>query len=125
MKIAIPTRDGKVDDHFGHCEKFTIVSISEENKVINTEIFDPPIGCGCKSDLALTLNKMGVSIMLAGNMGMGAVQKISSAGIHVYRGCSGDVIRVTEAFLRNELSDSGETCTQHMHHHQHDKNCQH
>jgi len=31
--IAIPTRDGMVDDHFGHCAYYTIVTINEEKPV--------------------------------------------------------------------------------------------
>ena len=27
MKIAVPTRDGRVDDHFGHCAYYTIFNI--------------------------------------------------------------------------------------------------
>ena len=27
MKIAVPTRDGRVDDHFGHCAYYTIFDI--------------------------------------------------------------------------------------------------
>ena len=32
MKIAIPTRDCRIDDHFGHCDHYTIYTI--ENKTI-------------------------------------------------------------------------------------------
>ena len=27
MKIAVPTRDGRVDDHFGHCSYYTIFDV--------------------------------------------------------------------------------------------------
>lgn len=27
MKIAVPSRDGHVDDHFGHCEYYTIFDV--------------------------------------------------------------------------------------------------
>ena len=27
MKIAVPTRDGRVDDHFGHCAYYTIFDV--------------------------------------------------------------------------------------------------
>ena len=27
MKVAVPTRDGRVDDHFGHCDHYTIYTI--------------------------------------------------------------------------------------------------
>ena len=33
MKVAVPTRDERVDDHFGHCDHYTIFTI-EDNKVV-------------------------------------------------------------------------------------------
>lgn len=32
MKIAVPTRDGRVDDHFGHCAYYTIFDIIDAIK---------------------------------------------------------------------------------------------
>ena len=67
MKIAIPTREGAVDDHFGHCDHYTIFTI--ENNILSTkETLPSPQGCGCKSNIAYDLQKMGVTVMLAGNM---------------------------------------------------------
>ena len=48
-KIAIPTRDCMVDDHFGHCAYYTVVTLDEQNQVLNQERLDSPEGCGCKS----------------------------------------------------------------------------
>ena len=31
--IAIPTRDSMVDDHFGHCAYYTVVTLDEQNQV--------------------------------------------------------------------------------------------
>jgi len=30
MKIAIPTRNNEVDDHFGHCDYYTIYDIDKK-----------------------------------------------------------------------------------------------
>jgi predicted Fe-Mo cluster-binding NifX family protein len=127
MKIAIPTRNNQVDDHFGHCEYYTIVSLTPDNKVENSIIMESPQGCGCKSDIASTFQQMGVKTMLAGNMGQGAVNKITSAGIKVVRGCSGDVNKLIEDYLNNKINDSGLTCDHHGHQHESDSghNCQH
>ena len=38
MKVAIPTRNNVVDDHFGHCEYYTIFTISED-KLISVQKF--------------------------------------------------------------------------------------
>ena len=70
--IAIPTRDGIVDDHFGHCAYYTVVTLDEQNQVVKQERLDSPEGCGCKSNIASVMQEMGITLMLAGNMGMGA-----------------------------------------------------
>ena len=36
MKIAIPTSDGKLCAHFGHCQAFTFAEIDENTKEIAT-----------------------------------------------------------------------------------------
>ncbi len=110
MKIALPSRDYQVDGHFGHCEYFTVFSVGENNKIISEQRVDPPAGCGCKSNIVSILSEMGVSVMLAGNMGSGAVAVLNSHGIKVYRGCSGDLREVAESWLVGKISDSGGGC---------------
>ncbi len=113
MKIAIPTRNNQVDSHFGHCEHFSIAELTADNKISKIELMASPQACGCKSNIANELAEMGVTVMLAGNMGQGAVNKISQAGIQVYRGCSGDVRELVEAYLQEQVKDSGMTCAGH------------
>ena len=74
MKIAVPTRDGQIDDHFGHCAYYTIFDI-EDNQIVSTSRLNSPEGCGCKSNIASEMEAMGISVMLAGNMGQGAKNK--------------------------------------------------
>ena len=122
MKIALPSHNNYVDDHFGHCSYYTIYSIGADSKIDDEELFEAPRGCGCKSNIAAILKNKGIEVLLAGNMGQGAVEKISAAGIKVYRGCYGEVRKVAESFLRNELVDSGTSC---KHHHRQGKQCEH
>ena len=117
MKIAIPTREGRVDDHFGHCEMYTVLSIDENNQIKQTENVPSPQGCGCKSNIASILRQQGVSVMLAGNMGNGALNVLNHHGIDVVRGCSGEINAVVEAYLGGTMTDSGEGCRQHERHH--------
>jgi predicted Fe-Mo cluster-binding NifX family protein len=117
MKIAIPTREGRIDDHFGHCEMYTIVSVDKNNQILNTEHLPSPQGCGCKSNIAAILRQEGVSVMLAGSMGAGALNVLQRHGIDVIRGCSGDVKAVIQSFLEGNITDSGEGCQQHENHH--------
>ena len=51
MKIAVPTRDGRVDDHFGHCAYYTIFNVID-GKVADVSKLASPEGCGCKSGIA-------------------------------------------------------------------------
>ncbi|MFH2095018.1 MAG: NifB/NifX family molybdenum-iron cluster-binding protein, partial [Bacteroidota bacterium] len=114
MKVAIPTRMDVVDEHFGHCEFYTVFTI-ENSKVIKKEIFRSPQGCGCKSDIATTLRTLGVTVMLAGNMGQGAFQVLGNAGLKVIRGCNGNVDALIGEYISGNISDSEISCSQHQH----------
>lgn len=116
MKIAVPTRANEVDEHFGHCEVYTVFSIDENKKIIDYQILPSPQGCGCKSNIGAILQQIGVKVLLAGNMGGGALNVLNSYGIEVYRGCKGDVRELTENFLLGKITDSGEGCAHHQNH---------
>ena len=113
MKIALPSNGMEVDEHFGHCQCFTIFDVDDENKIVSEETLTPPPGCGCKSSIVPQLASMGVSVMLAGNMGGGAVNVLASNGIKVVRGCTGDVREVAQAWLAGKVDDSGVGCPPH------------
>ena len=118
MKIAVPTRGTMVDEHFGQCEYYTIFIINDKQIIEKTDMLPSPQGCGCKSNIASVLRQMDVTILLAGNMGDGAVNVLHNQGIQVYRGCTGDVTKVTELFLKGFIADSGESCHNHEEGHQ-------
>ena len=113
MKIAVPTRDGRVDDHFGHCDHYTIFTIDDNKIIVESVTMPSPQGCGCKSGIAADLQAAGVGVMLAGSMGMGALNKLAAHDIKVVRGCSGDVIALVNAYLAGEVDDSGVACSAH------------
>lgn len=113
MKIAVPITENVVDDHFGHCEEYMVFTIDENSKVITSELLPSPQGCGCKSNIATILKEKEVNVMLAGNMGRGALNVLSKHGIQVYRGCSGDVYQLISTFIKGNIRDSGESCDQH------------
>jgi len=115
MKIALPTHEDRIDAHFGHCAYFTVLTVNEKNEIISMERVESPAGCGCKSNIAGTLAQMGVTMMLAGNMGDGAVNVLNGQGINVVRGCSGHVKTVAETWLAGNLKDSGIGCRAHEH----------
>ena len=98
MKICLPTRDGVIDAHFGHCDHYTIYTI-ENRQIVAEETMASPAGCGCKSGIAPVLAQ--------------AKNVLNASGIEVIRGCSGPVREVAEAWLRGELKDNQIACDHH------------
>jgi predicted Fe-Mo cluster-binding NifX family protein len=130
MKIAIPVRcNNQIDDHFGHCEYYSIYSISESGEIADKIVIESEQGCGCKSGIAAILANDGVKVMLAGGIGAGAINKLNNAGIEVLRGCAGDADSLVKEYLNGLIKDSGSSCQTHEHHngegHQHGHTCNH
>ena len=69
MKIAASTRGSIVDDHFGHCEAYAVFAVDATNKIEAAEMLPSSQGYGCKRDIAAILQRIGITVMLAGNMG--------------------------------------------------------
>jgi predicted DNA-binding protein (UPF0251 family)/predicted Fe-Mo cluster-binding NifX family protein len=112
MKIAAPSRDGQIDEHFGHCKEYLVFSVN--GKTLAQEATIPSLeGCGCKSGIAADLAAAGVTHMVAGNMGAGAVRVLGSHGITVVRGAQGDAKAAVQAFVDGKLADSGLGCSGH------------
>jgi len=42
VKIALPSRQNQVDEHFGHCEYFTVFTINENNEIMSEETVSSP-----------------------------------------------------------------------------------
>lgn len=125
MKIAVPVRGSEVDSHFGHCEGFSVFTLDERKAIVAEERLASAAGCGCKSGIGATLAKMGVTHLVAGTMGEGAVRVLASHGIAVTRGVSGDARAAVERFAAGNLTDSGQGCAEHQHGHAHGHDCGH
>lgn len=120
MKIAVPvTRNNQVDEHFGHCEFYNVYTVSEDNKIEDIQSIESVQGCGCKSNIASVLYQNGVTKMLAGGIGAGAINVLNSTGIEVIRGCSGIASDVVNQYINGLLEDSGSSCQTHEEHHAH------
>ncbi len=113
MKIALPTRNGMIDSHFGHCEYYTIIELGPNKEIVSKEVLEAPQGCGCKSNIAFTLKDLGVELMLAGNMGQGAVNVLAGQNINVLRGCVGEVDQVVADYIVGNLTDNQISCDHH------------
>jgi predicted Fe-Mo cluster-binding NifX family protein len=126
MKIAIPVTDNNlIDSHFGHCEFYNVYTITEKGEISETRRVDSPQGCGCKSNIATVLASDGVTVMLAGGIGAGAINVLNNSGVEVIRGCSGNATEVVKLYLKGLVEDSGSSCHQHEVHHQNGHQCNH
>jgi predicted Fe-Mo cluster-binding NifX family protein len=126
MKIAVPVKgNNTIDEHFGHCDFFSIYSISEKNEIEDVQTIKSPQGCGCKSNMANVLAQDGVTLMLAGGIGGGAINAMNNAGIEVIRGCSGNAMEIVKLYITGMVKDSGVNCHAHEHTHEHTHECNH
>lgn len=85
MKIAIPTANGVLNMHFGHCRAFTLVEVDPEQKKVvhSTEIPAPRHEPGV---LPRFLGEQGVDVIIAGGMGVQAQNLFDGQGITVIIG---------------------------------------
>ncbi len=108
MKIAIPTANGKLAMHFGHCEKFVIVNV-ENNKVVSTEEATPPPHE--PGVLPKWLGEQNVNVIIAGGMGSRAQNLFAQNNIKVVVGASAETTEnLVAAFLDNSLETGDNAC---------------
>jgi ATP-binding protein involved in chromosome partitioning len=112
MRIAIPTSNGVLCMHFGHCDQFTIIDIDPESKSIsNQEMMTPPPHE--PGVLPKWLADMDVNMIIAGGMGQRAQQLFSGNNIEVIVGAPAEK---PEDLVRTYLDDklvSGENICDH------------
>ena len=110
MKIGIPTLEGKLCAHFGHCETFSFVEINPETKeIISITTGAPEEGISCQS--ANWISAQGVNIVLAGGMGGRPMMAFAENGVQVITGCPELEIReIVELFLNQTLEIGQNSC---------------
>jgi Mrp family chromosome partitioning ATPase/predicted Fe-Mo cluster-binding NifX family protein len=109
MKFAVPTNEGKLCAHFGHCEAFALIDTDGEGKVVNeTYVTPPPHEPGL---LPPWLSQQGVNCIIAGGMGSRAQQLFAQQGVQVVTGAEGESPRkVVEEYLKGTLQTGANTC---------------
>lgn len=108
MKIALPTANGELAMHFGHCEKFAVVEV-ENNEIINTEeLIPPPHEPGV---LPKWLREQGANVIIAGGMGVRAQDLFKINDIQVQVGApAGPVNDIVKAYLDGTLECGNNVC---------------
>jgi len=109
MKFAVPTYQGKLCTHFGHCEAFAIIDVEAGGTIIN-EIFEnpPPHEPGL---LPEWISQKGVNCVIAGGMGSRAQQLFAQRGVKVVTGAQGEYPReVVQQYLKGSLQTGANAC---------------
>ena len=120
MKIAVTYDNGNVFQHFGRTEQFKIYDV-ENGKVESSEVIgNDGLGHGA---LASLLANNAIDVLICGGLGGGALNALTSAGIEVVAGATGNTDAAVEAYLKGELVSSGANCDHHDHHHGEDHVC--
>lgn len=111
MRVAATYEDGEVFQHFGRTQQFKVYDV-EDGKVVSSQVQ----GTGGKGhgELVGVLRSLGVSALICGGLGGGAMQGLEASGIRVVPGCSGDADAAVQAFLEGRLEGpAGPTCDHH------------
>jgi len=109
MKFAVPTYQGKLCAHFGHCEAFALIDANKEGTITNeTYVTPPPHEPGL---LPPWLAQQGVDCVIAGGMGSRAQQLFAQQGIKVITGAQNEDPReAVIQYLKGTLETGANTC---------------
>jgi predicted Fe-Mo cluster-binding NifX family protein len=110
MKIAVPTADGRLCMHFGHCEQFAMVAVDDATKTItDTTYLAPP--AHEPGVLPRWLHEQGADVILAGGMGQRARSLFVRNGIEVVVGApAGAPEALAWAYLSGTLEVGNNVC---------------
>ena len=106
---AIPTENGLLCAHFGHCEKFTLIEALDGREPEIKEVCDaPPHEPGL---LPRWLADKGVSTVIAGGMGARAQQIFAESGVRIMCGAPGiEPLEVVRQYMEGALELGQNVC---------------
>jgi predicted Fe-Mo cluster-binding NifX family protein len=110
MRIAVPVANGRLAQHFGHCEKFALVDVDPAMKAItaSTEVEAPEHQPGL---LPSWLKERGVNLVIAGGMGSRAHSLFQAASIEVLTGAPADsAAAIVRQYLEGNLVTGDNAC---------------
>lgn len=107
MRVAISTDGDSVSAHFGRCPSFTIMDI-ENNKVANRKSVDNP--GHHPGAIPKFLHEQGVNCIIAGGMGMNAMNFFNRFGIQVIVGVTGTIDAVAKELETGTLKGGESLC---------------
>lgn len=110
MKIAIPTSNGLLCPHFGHCEEFTIVTVDTDSSTI-TGVQTLAAPAHEPGVLPRWLREKGADVVIAGGIGARAQALFAQNGIQVCVGApSAPPADIVAAYLDGTLETGANLC---------------
>ncbi len=91
----------------------------EDRKIINTEEISAVDFAHQHQGLADLLVSHGVTVVITGGIGQGAIVGLQNNKLQVIKGASGDYNKVVEEYINGTLKDKNVVCNHHGEHHHH------
>jgi len=110
MRIAIPIANGRLAQHFGHCETFALVDIDPATPE-TPESIEIPAPEHQPGLLPPWLRERGVNLVIAGGMGARARSLFEAASIEVLTGApSESALTLVRQYLEGKLATGENAC---------------
>jgi ATP-binding protein involved in chromosome partitioning len=108
FKVAIPLAEGRLCNHFGHCEQFAVFRV-REGLIDGKELHVPPPHE--PGVLPRWLGDLGVNLIIAGGMGQRALSLFAENGIKVITGSpSQEPETLVQGYLSGNLVSGPNVC---------------
>ena len=108
QKIAIPTAEGKLFPHFGKAPQVTVFDV-EDKHVVNKEILTSPEHA--HGAMPHFLQGLGVTDVLCGGLGAGAVKLLQEMNIAIHGGAPAVAVEeVLKMYLDETIVYGDSTC---------------
>ncbi|SMC16473.1 Chromosome partitioning ATPase, Mrp family, contains Fe-S cluster [Desulfacinum hydrothermale DSM 13146] len=108
FKVAIPLANGMLCNHFGHCERFAILTVQNGRIESREERTPPPHEPGV---LPRWIAEQGVNLVIAGGMGQRAISLFQERGVQVLTGAPAlDPETLVNSYLQGNLVTGANVC---------------
>ncbi len=102
---------GDVNGHFGRTPYFVVAEIADGKVVTSRTVASPEHGEGCS--MPGFVHSLGVSVVIVGGIGGGALHGLARCGIAVIAGASGNAGAALQSFAAGTLVSSAPGCGGH------------
>jgi predicted Fe-Mo cluster-binding NifX family protein len=107
MIVAIATDGGYVSPHFGRCQTYTMVDITNGNVVKKEQVANPGHEPGA---IPQFLHKLGAKRIVCGGMGARAIGFFEELGIEMQTGIQGRIDDVITELVKGTLVGGKSAC---------------